>query len=103
MAGRGDQPADGVITRARRSVAGMTESQRRLRRFGGMGLAAGLLFILGSPLSGDELVGLLRGYGTMLAFSAAYLLGGLWLLTTARGRRTARLLLGVFLLRAIRR
>lgn len=65
----------------------MIKSQRWLRWFGGLGLAAGLVLVLGAPIGGDELAGMLRGYGTMLAGAALYLLAGQWLLHVGRGRR----------------
>ncbi|HEX5396139.1 MAG TPA: hypothetical protein VFX74_03515 [Candidatus Limnocylindria bacterium] len=69
----------------------MDKTQRRLRWFGGVGLAAGLLLALAAPLGGAELAGMLRGYGVMLAGAALYLLAGQWLIGFSRERRaTAR-------------
>lgn len=65
----------------------MLKSQRRLRWFGGLGLAAGLVLVLGAPIGGVELAGMLRGYGMMVAGAAVYLLAGQWLLRVTHGRR----------------
>lgn len=65
----------------------MIKSQRRLRWFGGLGLAAGVVLVLGAPIGGGELAGMLSGYGTMLAGAAVYLLAGQWLVRVSRGRR----------------
>ncbi len=68
----------------------MTNSSRGVRWFGGLGLASGALLSVAAPLAGTELADLLGGYGTMLALSAGYLLGGLWLLGLGHSRRVAR-------------
>lgn len=68
----------------------MTKSRHALRRFGGLGLAAGVLLIVVAPLAGTEFAALLRGYGVMLALSATYLLSGLWLVGVGRARRVGR-------------
>lgn len=57
----------------------MTNSRRRLRRFGLLGLGAGLGLVLGAPLAND-LAELVRAYGAMLSASAAYMLVGLVIL-----------------------
>lgn len=57
----------------------MTTSRRGLRLFGLLGMAVGLGLIVAAPLA-DDLTGLVRGYGTMLAGSAAYMLAGLSIL-----------------------
>ena len=58
-----------------------------MRRYGSLGFYAGLLLIVAAPLAGAGISDLVRGYGTLLALSAAYLLAGEWLLTLARSRR----------------
>lgn len=64
----------------------MTTSRRGLRLFGLLGLAVGLGMIVAAPLATD-LAGLLRGYGAMLAGSAAYMLTGLSILAWRSARR----------------
>ncbi len=64
----------------------MTTSRRGLRIWGLLGLAVGLGLILAAPLAND-LAGLLRGYGAMLAGSAAYMLAGLSILAWRSGHR----------------
>ena len=54
----------------------MTTSRRGLRIFGLLGLGIGLGLIVAAPLAND-LAGLMRGYGAMLAGSATYMLAGL--------------------------
>ena len=77
----------------------MTKSSRRLRWYGGLGLVAGVLLIVAAPLAGAGISDLVRGYGTMLALSAAYLLAGEWLLALGRSRRGQAQTRGAVLIR----
>lgn len=81
------------------SVTAMTKSSRRLRWYGGLGLVAGVLLIVAAPLAGAGISDLVRGYGTMLALSAAYLLAGEWLLALGRSRRGQAQTRGAVLIR----
>jgi len=70
-----------------------------MRRYGSLGLGAGVLLIVAAPLAGPGISDLVRGYGVLLALSAAYLLAGEWLLTLARSRRGAARTRGAVLIR----
>lgn len=61
-------------------------SHERIRRFGIIGLAGGLVAIVIGPMAGG-LGGLLVGYGVLVVATAGYLLIGLTVLDAAQRRR----------------